>query len=113
MADKFLWLQRERLYWARRFGVPITESLPAGFPASTGDAQAVLAEIGSEDPGLLARVTDRLFELFWAQGDSDVVKPNRISSVLDELLGQETDRIKNILQEVRSSQWIDDSWHAC
>ncbi|KAJ5246016.1 2-hydroxychromene-2-carboxylate isomerase [Penicillium chermesinum] len=87
VKNKFLWLQRERLYWALRVGAPVTEKLPDGFPAATADVQAALAGLSKESPEKLLLVADRLFNIFWAQGDSSIVKPNRFRAIFEEIVG--------------------------
>lgn len=100
-ADKFQWLKRERLYWARRFGAPVTEALPEGFPASTADVQTALAVIGKESPEALLRIADRLFNVFWAQGDSKVIESGRFLAIFRDILSQEeADTIMPIVQKV-------------
>lgn len=105
-ADKFQWLKRERLYWAQRFGAPVTEALPEGFPASTADVQTALAEIGNESAEALLRIADRLFNIFWAKGDSKVVEPGRFLAIFRENLSpEEADAIMPIAEKV--------SFHPC
>lgn len=90
------------MYWARRFGAPVTEALPEGFPGtSTADVQTALAEIGQESPEALLRIADRLFNVFWAQGDSKVVQPDRFLDIFrDSLDLEEAEVIMPIAQNV-------------
>lgn len=84
----------------------MTEALPEGFPASTADVQTALAEIGKESPEALLRIADRLFNIFWAQGDSKVVETGRFLAIFRETLNpEEADAIMQIAEKV--------SLHAC
>ncbi|KAJ5713895.1 uncharacterized protein N7483_011076 [Penicillium malachiteum] len=92
VKNKAQWINRERLYWSRRFGVPMSDAIPEGFPAPTSDIQTALCLIGQECPEKLRR-------------DTKIVTRERFMAVIESQLGQETaERIKNKLENSDASE---------
>jgi hypothetical protein len=98
-ADKDKWIQRERVHWAKAFGVPMNETSPANFPPNTLRLQRALcaltlqageggADSQQQTQQLLVRSLARLWHAFWVEhaeiGNADVFAP-----ILAEVLGQE------------------------
>lgn len=75
-TDKLQWLNKERLYWSHRFGVPMSVPIPEGFPAATSDLQAALANVAANSPENLIAITERLFSIFWADGNTKISSPD-------------------------------------
>lgn len=76
----------------------MSESIPKGFPASTVHLQTVLALVAQQAPEKLVPIADKLYETFWANGDTTIITPEMFSSVLEMELGG--DLAKAILTEV-------------
>ncbi|KAJ5766080.1 uncharacterized protein N7511_003696 [Penicillium nucicola] len=96
VKNKFEWINRERIYWARRFNVPMSEAIPKGFPAPTVEAQLVLGAITTHAPEKLVSVTDKIYRGFWENGDSNVLNFTGLIPILEEALG--TDSASNIVE---------------
>ncbi|KAJ5309575.1 uncharacterized protein N7443_002036 [Penicillium atrosanguineum] len=97
VKNKSPWLNRERLYWARRFDVPMSRSIPKGFPASTVHLQTALALVAQQAPEKLVPIAEKLYETFWANGDTTIITPEMFSPVFENELGG--DVAKAILTE--------------
>lgn len=98
-TDKLQWIQRERLYWGHRFGVPITDAVPEGFPASTIDIQTALCLIAKELPEKLVPLVEKFYHIFWAEADTKIATPERFFAVLENELGEEaTKKIQNTVR---------------
>ncbi|KAJ5803450.1 uncharacterized protein N7503_005900 [Penicillium pulvis] len=98
VKNKLQWIQRERLYWGHRFGVPITDAVPEGFPASTIDIQTALCLIAKELPEELVSIVEKFYHIFWAEADTKIATPERFLAVLVNELGEEaTEKIQNTL----------------
>ncbi|KAJ5106418.1 hypothetical protein N7456_003093 [Penicillium angulare] len=96
--DKLQWIQGERLYWSHRFGVPVTEAVPEGFPASTIDIQTALCLVAEEAPETLAKISAKLYHVFWAEADTKITTPERFLAVIENETNPEvTNRIKDKL----------------
>jgi hypothetical protein len=96
--DKFQWINRERIYWARRFHVPMSAAIPRGFPASTTEVQLALCAIATNVPEKLVSVAEKLFRGFWEDGDSAVLTSAGFLPILEEELG--ADNAQDIIEQV-------------
>ncbi|KAJ5333774.1 uncharacterized protein N7506_007557 [Penicillium brevicompactum] len=109
VADKFQWINKERLYWARRFDVPMSEAIPEGFPASTADIQLVLSVLAKEAPEKVVAMTQTIYREYWGKCNPKVLSPDGFSVLLEQELGSElaehvlaqskTDEAKSALDE--------------
>ncbi|KAJ5691129.1 hypothetical protein N7488_011864 [Penicillium malachiteum] len=105
VKNKSQWINRERLYWSHRFGVPMSEAIPEGFPAPTSDIQTTLCLIGHEFPDKLAEITEKVYHIFWVEGDTKIATRERFMAVIESQLGQETaEHIKNKLEKSDSNE---------
>ncbi|KAJ5157119.1 2-hydroxychromene-2-carboxylate isomerase [Penicillium canariense] len=110
VKNKAQWINRERLYWARRFGVPMTEAVPKGFPASTIDAQTVLSLIAESSPEKLVGVTGQLFHTFWAKGDTSISTAANLFPLIERELDQEVaSRILQVAENLESKELLTDN----
>ncbi|KAJ5085963.1 2-hydroxychromene-2-carboxylate isomerase [Penicillium argentinense] len=91
VKNKLQWINKERLYWASRFGVPMSETVPKGFPAATADLQTALAGISKHAPEKLIAVTAKLFSIFWGNGDTSIVIPEKFTAVFESEMGRMSD----------------------
>ncbi|KAJ5678760.1 hypothetical protein N7462_007004, partial [Penicillium macrosclerotiorum] len=89
VKNKFQWVNKERLYWSSRFGVPMSEPIPKGFPASTEDAQVALSFIAQSSSNELVKIAGKLFHMFWANGNTHIANPDNFTAVIEEELGRE------------------------
>ncbi|CAI7593998.1 unnamed protein product [Penicillium bialowiezense] len=87
--NKFQWINRERLYWARRFNVPMSEAIPEGFPAPTAEIQTVLSILAKEAPEQVVAVVQSLYSEYWGKANSKVLNPEGFSVILEQELGSE------------------------
>ena len=97
-ADKFQWINKERLYWARRFDVPMSEAIPEGFPASTADIQLVLSLLAKEAPEKAVAMTQIIYRQYWGKCNPKVLSPDGFSVLLEQELGSEL--AENLLAQV-------------
>ncbi|GKZ77791.1 hypothetical protein AnigIFM56816_000574 [Aspergillus niger] len=95
--NKLPWIDRERLYWARRFGIPMSQPIPNGFPASTVHLQTALALVARHSPEKLVPITEKLYHTFWAKGDTSIIHPEMFPSAFESEL--DGDVAKKILRE--------------
>jgi hypothetical protein len=76
----------------------MTQPIPKGFPASTNHLQTVLALVGQQAPEKLVPIVEKLYEVFWAKGDTTIISPEVFSPVFESELGDEV--AQAILSEV-------------
>ncbi|KAJ5278855.1 hypothetical protein N7478_004227 [Penicillium angulare] len=100
VKNKLQWIQRERLYWSHRFGVPVTEAVPEGFPTSTIDIQTALCLIDEEVPEKLLEISARFYHVFWAEGDTKITTPERFLAVIEN---ETTPEIRNHIKDKLAS----------
>lgn len=50
--------------------------IPEGFPAATSDLQAALANVAANSPENLIAIAERLFSIFWADGNTKISSPD-------------------------------------
>ncbi|KAJ5153691.1 Major facilitator superfamily [Penicillium coprophilum] len=101
VKNKFQWINRERIYWARRFQVPMSEAIPKGFPASTADVQLALCLLATEYPDKLVPIVERISRGFWEEGNSGVLTQPGFSAIFESELGAEN--AKRILNEFKGA----------
>ncbi|KAJ5593441.1 hypothetical protein N7537_010345 [Penicillium hordei] len=102
VKNKFQWINRERIYWARRFQVPMSEAIPEGFPASTSDVQRALSLLATQFPDKLVPIVDKLYRGFWEEGSSKVLTESGFSAVFESELGAEN--VKQILDQFKGTE---------
>ncbi|EKV06499.1 DSBA oxidoreductase [Penicillium digitatum] len=102
VKNKFQWINRERIYWARRFQVPMSEAIPEGFPASTSDVQLALCLLATQHPEKLVSIVDKLYRGFWVEGNSNVLTQSGFAAVFESELGAEN--TKQILDQIKSTE---------
>lgn len=94
ISDKDKWIDRERLRWASRFGIPISTSPPTGFPHLTMKIQRALCvlpyifEEKKEEQEVLCRFLDRFWQLYWVEG-KDITVEGVLEGVLKDVVGEE------------------------
>ncbi|KAJ6086583.1 hypothetical protein N7467_005497 [Penicillium canescens] len=102
VKNKYQWINRERIYWARRFDVPMSEAIPKGFPASTTEVQLALCAIAINVPEKLVSVAEKLFRGFWEDGDSAVLTSAGFLPILEEELG--ADNAQDIIEQSKNDE---------
>ncbi|KAJ5781260.1 hypothetical protein N7457_006420 [Penicillium paradoxum] len=102
LSDKFQWINRERLYWARRFQVPMSEAIPEGFPASTSEVQSALSLVATKFPDKLVPIVDKLHRGFWEEGKSSVLTQSGFASIFEDELS--ADNTRHILNESKGTE---------
>ncbi|KAI0484018.1 HCCA isomerase/glutathione S-transferase kappa [Xylariaceae sp. FL0804] len=85
IKNKDTWIDRERVRWARTFGVPMRETTPPNFPPNTMHVMRVLCAIESQDD--LVRALEALFRAFWTE-HATIAEPDVFAPLLRETLGQ-------------------------
>ncbi|CAG8902724.1 unnamed protein product [Penicillium egyptiacum] len=101
VKNKAHWINRERIYWARRFQVPMSEALPQAFPASTSEVQLALCLLATQHPDSLLPVVGKIYCMFWEDGNSNVLTQPGFSAILEGELGAENAR--RILDESKGT----------
>ncbi|KGO70278.1 Major facilitator superfamily domain, general substrate transporter [Penicillium italicum] len=102
VKNKFQWINRERIYWARRFQVPMSEAIPKGFPAPTSEVQLALGLVATQFPNTLVPIVDKLYRGFWEDGNSDVLTQSGFAAIFESELGAEN--AKQILDESKGTE---------
>lgn len=88
VKNKFSWINKERLYWSNRFDVPMSISIPEGFPASTVDLQTALTGVAIQAPEKLVTLAETFFSIFWAEGNTKITNPEVFQPILQRELAQ-------------------------
>ncbi|KAJ5893816.1 hypothetical protein N7495_005507 [Penicillium taxi] len=97
--NKFQWIQKERMYWSRRFGASMTEQLPVGFPATTTDIQARLSVVAKEYPDYMGPLLEKLYHIFWAKADTTIVTPAQFTPIIESVLGENAQNVLSVPEE--------------
>ncbi|CAG8314166.1 unnamed protein product [Penicillium salamii] len=110
VKNKFQWINRERLYWARRFNVAMSEAIPEGFPASTADLQLVLCLVAQKYPDNLILMIQRMYREYWAEGNSNALAPEGFSVILAQELGpQRAERVLALAKTPEEKSVLDEN----
>ncbi|KAK7979814.1 hypothetical protein PG989_012271 [Apiospora arundinis] len=91
IKNKDKWIGQERIRWARAFGVPMADAIPAGFPPNTLHtmrAVCALSLLPDPDQDKLVRGLEALYKAMWTD-HADVAKPEVFGPLLVEVLGEE------------------------
>ncbi|KAK3677747.1 hypothetical protein LTR78_002597 [Recurvomyces mirabilis] len=67
IKNKDRWIGTERLRWAHKFNIPISESGPSPFPQSTLNPMRAIWNV-QHDQEKLDRCLDALWKAFWVEG---------------------------------------------
>lgn len=89
IRNKGPWINIERLRWSTLFSIPMTPTLPTGFPILTLQTQRALCALEILDRSKLAVALDALYAAFWVESNSDIGKADRFGPVLQKALGEE------------------------
>lgn len=93
-TDKDVWIQKERIRWAKYFSVPMAEESPEGFPPRTLGVQRALCALSLKSPAKLPTVIEALYRSFWVDRNAKIGEPEGFTPVLERVLGkQETQEI--------------------
>jgi hypothetical protein len=76
----------------------MSQPIPKGFPASTVHLQTALALVARQSPEKLVPITEKLYHIFWANGDTSIINPEMFSSIFESEL--DGDVANKILHEV-------------
>ncbi|KAL4890955.1 thioredoxin-like protein [Aspergillus ambiguus] len=88
IKNKEVWVEKERLRWAKYFSVPMVERSPEGFPPLTLGTQRALCAISQKLPNKLVPTVEALYHSFWAQGNAKIGQPEGFAPVLEKVLGK-------------------------
>jgi len=89
IRNKGKWIDVERLRYASRFNIPMTQALPAGFPPLTLQTQRALCALELSHPDKVTTALDALYEALWVKGNPAVGKADGFGPVLQKCLGEE------------------------
>lgn len=90
IRNKDKWINGERLRWARQFDIPMSQSVPAGFPMPTLHLQRFLTALNQSRPDLLPTALDTLYAALWTEpNESSLPDPKVFSKVLAKVLPEE------------------------
>ena len=67
----------------------MSEAIPEGFPTSTTDIQTALGLISRDYPDQLLAMSQKFYQLFWADGDTTIAKPENFLSVIKSEMGED------------------------
>lgn len=76
----------------------MTQPIPKGFPASTVHLQTALALVSQQSPEKLVSIAEKLYEIFWANGDATIIASEKFLPVFESELN--SDVAQKILSEV-------------
>ncbi|QIX01294.1 hypothetical protein AMS68_006811 [Peltaster fructicola] len=65
ITDKGAYLQKDRMRWIKKFGIPISESFPEPFPQPTIQALRALCAIKAKHPDKLSAAFVELYNALW------------------------------------------------
>jgi 2-hydroxychromene-2-carboxylate isomerase len=112
--DKSVWLETERIDWAKRFDIPMAETLPEGWPTrSTIKVQRMLtalslsAEEESQLRGEYVSAIQAIYTAFWVQRQS-VHALEVFGKVLADVIGKEVVeemRVRSESSKIRELLW--------
>ncbi|KAJ9621113.1 hypothetical protein H2204_012007 [Knufia peltigerae] len=73
IANKGVYIDKERRRWTRQFNIPMRTEFPPGFPMSTPtlNVQRFLTALNLTSPKHLVTALDVLYGTFWAPPDTD------------------------------------------
>ncbi|KAJ5403497.1 2-hydroxychromene-2-carboxylate isomerase [Penicillium cosmopolitanum] len=97
VKNKLQWINKERLYWSHRFGVPMSVPIPEGFPASTGNLQAALAGVAAHAPENIVAITEKLFTIFWEEGKTKIIDQEEFQLVFQSEM--EENRLSDVFND--------------
>ncbi|KAG2420782.1 hypothetical protein HFD88_000396 [Aspergillus terreus] len=87
IKNKEVWIDKERLRWARYFSVPMIDKFTEGFPPLTLGTQRALCAISQKLPHKLVPTIEALYYSFWVQGNAKIGQPEGFGPVLESVLG--------------------------
>ena len=92
--DKDKWIGRERLRWARAFGVPMAETTPANFPPNTLHTMRAVCALSLQDAAgqgqeKLVQALEALYAAMWTD-NAEIAKPDVFGPRLVKVFGEET-----------------------
>ncbi|KXG52035.1 uncharacterized protein PGRI_083190 [Penicillium griseofulvum] len=102
VKNKFQWINKERIYWARRFQVPMSEAIPKGFPAATSHVQLAFCLLASKFPEKLIPIVEKISRGFWQEGNPEVLTEPGFSAIFESELGIEN--AKQVLDELNNTE---------
>lgn len=102
IRNKDKWIERERLRWADQFDVPMTKTVPEGFPVLTLTIMRALCYVQIKYPDELVRCVDVLYQSFWVEANSKVGKPEGFGLILEKVLGKE--KAEDVLKGLASPE---------
>ncbi|KAK3074154.1 hypothetical protein LTR53_003624 [Teratosphaeriaceae sp. CCFEE 6253] len=91
IKNKGEWIGIERLRWAKRFNIPICETVPEPFPQLTLNAMRALCVVTLAHPDRLDDCFTAMYQAFWVDRRS-ISKPEVWGAVLTEVFGESEGR---------------------
>ncbi|KAK7920170.1 2-hydroxychromene-2-carboxylate isomerase [Apiospora marii] len=91
IKNKDKWIGRERLRWARAFGVPMADTTPANFPPNTLHTMRAVCALSLQGQGQekLVRALEALYAAMWTD-HAEIAKPDVFGPLLVKVFGEET-----------------------
>lgn len=75
ITNKKHWINVERTRWAEQFNIPITPTVPQGFPVLTLTAMRAMAYLNANyEQAHVVKAFDALYQSFWVEGNGGVAK---------------------------------------
>ncbi|ESZ94704.1 DNA-directed RNA polymerase 1 subunit [Sclerotinia borealis F-4128] len=103
LFDKDKWIDKERLRCAAFFKIPISRTIPEGFPHLTLRIQQALCVLPllfpekNEQRDVLCKCLDRFYEIYWVEG-KDISGAGVLEEVLRDVIGEE--KTEGVLKEI-------------
>ncbi|CAD6579152.1 MAG: hypothetical protein ASARMPRED_008973 [Alectoria sarmentosa] len=101
IKNKDEWVNKERLRWAKSFGVPMAEGLPPGFPPNTLKVQRALTVVALRHPERLADTIAAIYHASFTE-QKEVHTPENITPIFEKIFGEVG--TKEILEESTSDK---------
>lgn len=89
IRNKGTWINVERLRWSSLFKIPMSKTMPKGFPVLTLQTMRAMCALQILDAAKLHAALDALYEAFWVNANSEVGKADGFGPILEKAVGKE------------------------
>lgn len=88
LLDKDLWINAERIRWAKYFNIPVSKHAPRGFPINTLSIQRVLTSLSLSHPQSVESAIALFYENYWVHYN-EPVKPENTLAIIRTIVGSD------------------------
>ncbi|KAG8623738.1 hypothetical protein KVT40_008714 [Elsinoe batatas] len=88
IKNKDKWVNKDRLRWAEKFNIPISQRSPEGFPHNTVSPMRALSALQLSSPEQLPAAITELYKAYWVEG-KPIDQPDVYGGALEKAIGSE------------------------